>query len=211
METLTLYTGSVNPRHIERAAEVLRAGGVIVFPTDTLYAFGCDALNSKAIERICRLKGLNPDKNLLSIVCDSISVAAEYARIDNRAFRHLKNSLPGPYTFILPAATTLPKVFKGRKSVGIRVPSNPIATALAAELGNPLLASSVTPVDPSDPDSVAEAADPAAIALRYENIADISLVLDGGEGSTVPSTIVDLTDSSSPALLRKGAGDWDEE
>lgn len=184
--------------------DALRRGDIVIYPTDSLYALGCDALNQRAIERLCRLKGLNPDKNLLSIVCSDISMAAEYARIDNRAFRLLKQYLPGPFTFILPASTKLPRVFKGRKTVGVRIPDNEVATALAAALGSPMLTASVNP-PAEDPDSVT---DPDALALAYDN--DVAIVADGGAGHAVPSTIVDLTDSATPALIRQGLGEFEE-
>lgn len=185
MEILKIYADSVNERHIERAAEVLRSGGVIVYPTDTLYALGCDALNNKAIERLCAYKGINPQKQHLSVVCADISQASEYARIGNGDFRLMKNCLPGPFTFILPAATTLPKVFKGRKCVGVRVPDNDVARALARTLGHPLLSTSVA-VD----DERYDAAEPESLAWYFAGIAD--LTVDGGEGGTEPSTVVDL-------------------
>lgn len=205
MPVLKFYDGSVNSRHIDAMAEALRCGDIVIYPTDSLYALGCDALNQRAIERLCRLKGLNPDKNLLSIVCSDISMAAEYARIDNRAFRLLKQYLPGPFTFILPASTKLPKVFKGRKTVGVRIPDNEVATALAAALGSPLLTASVN-VPAEDPDSVT---DPDALALAYDN--DVAIVADGGPGSAEPSTIVDITDSASPVLIRQGLGEFEDQ
>jgi tRNA threonylcarbamoyl adenosine modification protein (Sua5/YciO/YrdC/YwlC family) len=133
-----------------------------------------------------------------------LSQAAEYARIDNRAFRVLKTYLPGAFTFILPASTTLPKVFKGRKSVGVRIPDNDIARALAEAMGNPILSTSIE----FDADQPAEAELPDAIALRYSN--DIDLMIDGGEGTTFVSTVVDLSDSSSPELVRQGLGEFED-
>lgn len=189
-------------RAVAEAAEALRDGKIIIYPTDTLYAFGCDALNARAVERLCRLKGINPDKNLLSIVCSDISQAAEYTRIDNRAFRSLKEYLPGPYTFILPAATKLPKVFRNRRSVGVRIPDNDFARALAEEMNNPIMSSSVEIAD-------GDVADPRMIAEQYDGRQEIGLAIDGGEGSTVPSTIVDLSDSNAPAVIRQGAGEFD--
>ena len=204
MQILKFYPGQVNERNVAQAAEALRDGHIIVYPTDTLYALGCDALNQRAIERLCRLKGLNPDKNLLSVVCSDISQAAEYARIDNRAFRMLKEYLPGPFTFILPASTRLPKVFKGRKTVGVRIPDCDVARALAAALGNPLLTASVN----LDADSPEDATEPDALAMRYGS--DAAMLLDGGAGSAEPSTIVDLLDSSAPEVVRLGAGDFND-
>lgn len=202
MEYLTVYPSSIDPRAIDRAVEVLRDGGVIIYPTDTLYAFGCDALNNRAIERICSIKGINPAKQLLSVVCADISQAADYAKIDNHAFAELKRCLPGPFTFILPASAKLPKVFKGRRTVGIRVPDNEIARTLARELGNPILSASVK----VDPDMPEEAANPESIEMNNESNAQ--LIIDGGTGGTTPSTVVDCLDSSNPEIIRQGKGDF---
>ena len=135
MKSLKFYPTNINRRYIDETVSALRDGKLIIYPTDTLYAIGCDALNNRAIEKICRIKGINPAKQLLSIVCSDISQAAEYARIDNNAFRLMRSNLPGPFTFILPAATTLPKAFKGRHTVGVRIPDNDIARAIADALG----------------------------------------------------------------------------
>ncbi len=197
MEILQFFGDTVNDRHIARAARVLDEGGIIIFPTDTLYALGCDAFDNRAIQRLCAVKGINPDKQLLSIVCDGISMASDYARIDNHAFRMLKDHLPGPFTFILPGSTRLPKVFKGRRNVGVRIPANGVATALATALGRPVLATSVAI------DDDAEAVEPESIAMHYADRAD--LLLDAGPGGIIPSTVVDLTDSTAPAILRPGA------
>lgn len=202
MEHLTVYPSSINERAIDRAAAVIADDELVVYPTDTLYALGCNALSNRAIERLCAAKGINPDKQLLSIVCADISQAAEYARIDNRAFAILKRYLPGPYTFILPASTKLPKVFKGRKTVGIRVPDQPVAIALARALGHPILSASVA----VDQDSPEDAANPALLADEYKRVA--SLIIDSGEGGIEPSTIVDLTDSSAPEVTRPGKGEF---
>ena len=202
MQHLTIYSTSIDERSIDTAVRTLQRGEVIIYPTDTLYALGCDALNQRAIERLCRIKGINPDKNLLSVVCADISQAADYARIDNRAFAIIKHYLPGPFTFILPASTKLPKVFKGRKTVGIRVPGCTIARAIASALGNPILTSSATTPDPDDIVS------PEAVAMAYK--ADATLLVDGGEGGMEPSTIVDLTDPDSPEVIRQGAGIFEE-
>lgn len=204
MKILTVYSGSVNQKYIDEAVAAMRRGEIIVYPTDTFYALGADALNNRAVERLCRLKGINPDKNLLSVVCSGLSQAAEYARIDNRAFRLMKEHLPGPFTFILPAASTLPKVFKGRRTVGVRVPDNDIARALADTLGNPVMSASV-PLGDSD-DALDEAADPRALGLRYSGTPEVTIVIDGGDGGTEGSTIVDCLDSSSPEIVRQGLG-----
>ncbi|MEF2643737.1 MAG: L-threonylcarbamoyladenylate synthase [Paramuribaculum sp.] len=204
MQTLRIYPSSVNDRFIERAADILRRGGVMIFPTDTLYAIGCSALSTPAIDKVCRLKRLNPLKNTLSIICSDISQASEYARIDNKAFALLRAHTPGPYTFILPASQKLPKAFKGRHTVGVRIPDNPISRRLAEELGAPILTTSI----PSEGLSDDEITHPAEITLRFES-SGADLMIDGGQGSAIPSTVVDITDSSSPEVIRQGAGDDD--
>ena len=151
---------------------------------------------------MCRIKGIDPAKNLLSIVCSDISEAAEYARIDNASFRILRRCLPGAFTFILPASLKLPKVFKGRKSVGIRIPDNAFAQALARELGHPVMTSSVPESDDID------IADAEAVALHYDGTADLDLTIDGGAGQYTGSTVVDLADSTSPEIIRQGLGDF---
>ncbi len=203
MKMLKIYPGSINSRFIDEVVEAIRAGGIVIYPTDTLYALGCDALNNKAVEKLCRLKGINPDRQQLSVVCSSLSQAAEYARIDNRAFACLKRYLPGPFTFVLPASSALPKVFKGRKTVGIRIPDNPITQALTEAVGGPLLSTSVT-VDSDIYNNV----DPEAIAVAYDNMAD--LIIDGGESIAEASTVVSLLDSASPEIIREGKGVFED-
>ncbi len=198
MTLLTMYQSSINGRYIDTLVDALRNGELIVYPTDTTYAVGCDALNNRAIERICKIKGIDPRKQHLSIVCSDISQASEYARIDNRAFTLLKSSLPGPFTFILPTATTLPKVFKGRREVGVRVPDNEIARTLARELGNPLLTTNVDWPDAGDDITL-----PHAVADHYGPLG-VAFTIDAGEGDTALSTVVDLTDSSNPEIVRQG-------
>ncbi len=200
MKTLRMYPSSINDRYMQEVVDALRAGEIVIYPTDTLYALGCDALNNSAIEKICRIKELNPQKTSLSIICHDISQAAEYARIDNRAFKMLREYLPGPFTFILPASTTLPKVFKGRKTVGVRIPDNAIALAIAEQLGNPVL---TTSIEYNDPD---EGISPDSIAMRYDDVA--ALMVDGGDGGIVPSTVIDITDSSFPDIVREGLGEF---
>lgn len=201
MQILRIYPSSINDRFIDQAAEVLRSGGVIVYPTDSLYALACDALNSGAIRRVCQIKGLNPQKNSLSIVCSDISQAAEYAKIDNAAYAVLREFTPGPFTFILPAATTLPKAFKGRKEVGVRIPDNPISRRLAEELGNPLLSTSL-PVGDMTEEAICSEEEIALLAERL----DVDLMIDGGAGDCRETTVVDLKDSGSPEIVREGKG-----
>lgn len=198
MRTLKMYRGSINDLMLDRAVKALRDGEIIIYPTDTTYAIGCDALNNRSIERICRLKGINPAKQRLSILCSDLSQASEYVRIDNYAFRVLKANLPGPFTFILPASPTLPKVFKGRHEAGVRIPDCDIATGLAARLGNPLLTTSIS-WEAELPD---DGSDPMCIAHNYASSVD--LMIDAGEGGLYPSAIIDLIDSRSPSIIREG-------
>ncbi|MDE6322900.1 MAG: threonylcarbamoyl-AMP synthase [Paramuribaculum sp.] len=202
MKTFRIYPSSINDRFIAEVADAMRGGDLILYPTDTIYAIGCDATNQNAIERLCRIKNINPQKNTLSIICCDISQASEYARIDNRAYAVLRHNTPGPFTFILPAATTLPKIFKGRRQVGLRIPDNPIPIALAKELGHPILTTSI-PTDALSDDEITSVDE---ISLRYESHPAIGVLVDGGNGNLTPSTIVDLTDSSNPEIIRQGAG-----
>lgn len=188
MEYFTLYNPDV--RVIESAADALRAGKLVIYPTDSHPALAADSLNPAAIAALCRLKGVNPEKHTLTLVCDSIAQAAQYARIDNNAFDVIKRNTPGPFTFILPPSHTLPKVYKGRKEVGVRIPDNDIARALAAELGHPLLSGSLGETDPMDLESSVE-----------------MILIDGAaEFADDPqsSALVSLLDSSAPELLREG-------
>ncbi len=199
MKLLKVFKDNPNERFMELAADVMRRGGVVIYPTDTLYALGCDALNNNAIEKICKLKGLKSEKTNLSIICEDLSEVAKYARLDNANFRLLKDNLPGPFTFILPALSKLPKAFKGRKTVGVRIPDNAVSAALVKALGNPIMTTSV-PVG-NEEDYFTE---PELIAERY--IADVEIVIDAGRGGLVPSTIVDCT-GEEPEVLRQGAGE----
>ena len=197
-----MYPTSINEKYIDAVVKELKDGGIIIYPTDTLYAIACDALNNRAVERICKIKDIDPGRSTLSVVCSDISQAADYARIDNVAFKMLKEYLPGPYTFLLPSSTTLPKVFKGRKTVGIRIPDNAIAIALATALGNPLMTTSVE----VDDDAPYESVMPESIAMKYGDKVDI--IIDAGEGDVVPSTVIDITDAYSPEVIREGKGEF---
>lgn len=199
MNILKIYPTSINRRFIDEAVAKMRDGGIIIYPTDSLYAIGCDALNNSAVDRVCRIKSINPQKQSLSIVCHSLSMASEYARIDNKAFSLIKPNIPGPFTFILPASTSLPKLFKGRKEAGIRIPDNPIALALTEALGNPMMSTSIQ-YDPEEPES---ATHPEEIAMRYES-SGVNLMINGGTGGINPTAIIDLTDSANPDILREG-------
>lgn len=198
MKVLQILEENINARHIEEIVAVLRDGGIIVYPTDTVYAIGCDALNNQAIERICTLKAMKSAKTNLSIICSDISEVAQYAKFDNVQFRLMKNNLPGPFTFIFPAMSKLPKAFKGRRTVGIRIPDNKIATAIERELGHPILTTSVPAHDDDyrcEPELIAEALG-----------ASVDVVVDSGRGGLMPSTVVDCT-GSEPEVVRQGKGD----
>ncbi len=198
MRVLPIIEDNINMRHIEDIVCVLRDGGIIVYPTDTVYAIGCDALNNQAIERICSLKAMKSAKTNLSIICSDISEVSQYAKFDNLQFRLMKNNLPGPFTFILPAMSKLPKAFKGRRTVGIRIPENKIATAIEQELGHPILTTSV----PAQDDDYR--CEPELIAESLGNFVDI--VVDSGRGGLVPSTVIDCT-SGEPEIIRQGKGE----
>ena len=207
MKILRVHPTSIDERAIADAVDALQRGEIIVYPTDSVYALGCDALNNRAIERLCRLKGINPERNMLSIVCDGLSQAATYAKIDNRAFAMLRQYLPGAVTFVLPAATTLPKVFKGRKQVGIRIPDSPVALRLAEALGNPLMTTSIS-VAPEIED--AGEMDVEALEGVFGRTPEITLALDAGPSGLRYTTVVDLTDSTAPAIIRDGIVDVPE-
>lgn len=207
MKILRVHPTSIDERAIAEAVGALLRGEIIVYPTDSVYALGCDALNNRAIERLCRLKGINPERNMLSIVCDGLSQAATYAKIDNRAFAMLRQYLPGAVTFVLPAATTLPKVFKGRKQVGIRIPDSPVALRLAEALGNPLMTTSIS-VAPEIED--AGEMDVEALEGVFGRTPEITLALDAGPSGLRYTTVVDLTDSTAPAIIREGIVDVPE-
>ena len=203
MRRLKIYEENPNATEIGKAVEVLREGGIVIYPTDTIYAMGCDALNVRAVERICRIKGINPQKVNLSIICRELSWVSEYAKLNNLYFKLLKRNLPGAFTFILPTSSSLPKIYKNRKTVGVRIPDHAITLALVEALGNPLLTTSVS-VDDEEPEYGTE---PELRAERYDSVAD--LIIDGGEGGTIPATTVDCT-GDEPVVLREGKGDLQE-
>ncbi|MBD5225698.1 MAG: threonylcarbamoyl-AMP synthase [Bacteroidales bacterium] len=201
MKVFRMYESSINQRYIDEIVEALRQGAVIVYPTDSYYAIGCDALNNRAVERVCKIKDINPARQRLSMVCCGISQASEYTRIDNEAFRIMRANLPGPFTFVLPASPRLAKAFKGRKEAGVRVPANEIARRIAAELGNPILSTSAI-WDDAEPEQLAL---PEEVKMHFENQTDI--FIDAGDASGRQTAVVDLTDSSEPVMLREGTAD----
>ena len=196
-----IYEENPNPKEIAKVVKVLQDGGLVIYPTDTVYALGCDALNVRAVEKICKIKGVNPQKSNLSIICYDLSNLSEYAKVSNAAFKLMKRYLPGPYTFLLPTSSELPKIYKNRKEVGIRVPDNQIVRTIVQELGNPLLTMSVH----DDEDEVMEySTDPELIDEKYEGKVDI--VIDGGYGGIEPSTVIDCTGDEF-SIIRQGKGE----
>lgn len=197
---IKIYEENPNKKEIERITNILRDGGVIIYPTDTVYAVGCDALNVRAVEKICRMKGINPQRSNLSIICPSLSNISEYAKINNQVFKLMKRNLPGPFTFILNATNNLPKIYKNRKEVGIRIPCNRIIIALTEALGNPILTASVRSKD----DLLEYCTDPELIEEEYGNLVDA--VIDGGYGGLEPSTVVNCT-GEEIEIVRQGKGE----
>jgi tRNA threonylcarbamoyl adenosine modification protein (Sua5/YciO/YrdC/YwlC family) len=199
---LHIHPQNPQQRNINTVVETLRKGGVIIYPTDTIYGLGCDIFNQKAIERICRIKGINPAKAQLSFICYDISDMSKYVRpIPTVVYRLLRYHLPGPYTFILNASKEVPKLLKNKKdTVGLRIPDNVIARCIVKELGHPILSVSL----PGD--MVEEYTDPELIYRNFEKLVDV--VVDGGVGGMVPSTIIDCT-GEEPVLTRQGLGAWE--
>ncbi|MDR1980808.1 MAG: threonylcarbamoyl-AMP synthase [Tannerellaceae bacterium] len=197
---IRIYPENPNPREVNKVVDILRDGGLVIYPTDTVYAMGCDALNVRAIEKICQIKGLDPHKGNLSIICYDLSNISGYAKVSNAAFKVMRKNLPGPFTFILPTSSELPKRYKNRKEVGIRIPDNAIIRQLVYELGNPILTTSI-----HDDDDVMEyTTDPELIHEKYEHQVDI--VINGGFGGIEPSTVVDCT-TDEFEVIRQGKGE----
>lgn len=197
MNTIKIWNDDASERQLQEIAERLKEGEIIIIPTDTLYAIAADALNVKAVDRICKLKGINPEKTNLSIICSDISMAAEYSKIDNTGYRLLKEYTPGAFTFLFRTISSLPKAFKGRKVVGIRIPNCKFDRDLARTLGNPLI---TTSIEFEDDDY---AINPELIAEAYYNRVD--MMAQGEDGSTEESTIVDCT-GDEPVIIREGKG-----
>ncbi|TNE81039.1 MAG: threonylcarbamoyl-AMP synthase [Bacteroidetes bacterium] len=203
---MKLEVHPINPdqRKIQQAVEVIRKGGVLIFPTDTIYALGCDLNNNKAIERVCRILGKKPERANLSLICADLSVLSQYsAPINSTVFKLMKHCLPGPYTFILKASRLVPKLFQtNKKTVGIRVPDNKIVQALLEQLDFPLVSSSIHAEDEiidylTDPDEIFE-------VFGHQ----VDLMLDGGAGDNIPSTVIDCVEGI-PTLIREGKGEVD--
>jgi tRNA threonylcarbamoyl adenosine modification protein (Sua5/YciO/YrdC/YwlC family) len=195
-----LYETNPNRKEIDKIVGLLKEGGIIIYPTDTVYALGCDALNVRAVEKVCKIKNINPQKVKLAVICYDLSDISEYAKVNNSVFKLMKKNLPGPFTFILNATNNLPKIYKNRKEVGIRVPDNNIIRTLVKELGNPILTTSVR-----DEDGIlGYSTDPELIEEQYRHLVD--LVIDGGYGGLEPSTVVDCT-GDEIEIVRQGKGE----
>ncbi|WP_342331528.1 L-threonylcarbamoyladenylate synthase [Pedobacter sp. FW305-3-2-15-E-R2A2] len=199
---IKIYPENPNPKAIEQAVEVLKKGGIIIYPTDTVYGLGCDITNQKAIEKICRLRGIKPEKANFSFICSDLRHISDYIKpIDTTTFRVLKKALPGPFTFIFNANNNVPKLLSSnKKTVGIRVPDNAIAREIVLLLGNPILSTSIK----DDDELIEYSTDPELIHEKYEDKVD--LVIDGGYGDNEPSTVVDCT-SGEFEIIREGKGD----
>ncbi len=193
-----LYEDNPNPNQVRRIVEVLRNGGIIILPTDTLYAFACNLFNQQGVETISKIKQKDLRRSSLSFIVREINQISEYAKMDDVAFKLIKKHFPGPFTFILHGNSSLPKLFRNKKTVGIRMPKNNIVSEIVRELGNPLMTSSIFRDD--DPDYMVN---PELIDERYGRMVD--LVIDGGNGGITPSTIIDCT-GDEPAVVREGAG-----
>jgi len=212
---LRLYAQNTNPKHLEQIVRLLEDGGVIVYPTDSVYSLGCHALRERAVERICRIKGINPKEHPLSIVCGSLSEVSRYARVENNVFRLMKRNLPGPFTFLLPAVHALPKVFFQHtgKEVGVRMPNNPIVRQILSQLGAPMMTTSLptqvtghrSQVTMTSHKTYDEACRLNAELAEEEFGALVDLVVDGGDGIEAESTIVDCLDDE-PTIVRQGIG-----
>ncbi|BCY29227.1 L-threonylcarbamoyladenylate synthase [Flavobacterium okayamense] len=202
-EFIKIYEDKPSEAAIKKVVEVLRNGGLVIYPTDTVYGLGCDITNSRALERIAKIKGVKLEKANFSFICYDLSNISDYIKqIDTSTFKILKRALPGPYTFILPGNNDLPKEFRKKKTVGIRVPDNNIAREIVRVLGNPIVSTSI-----HDEDEVLEySTDPELIFEKWQNKVD--LVIDGGYGDNVASTIIDLS-GYEPEVVREGKGDID--
>jgi tRNA threonylcarbamoyl adenosine modification protein (Sua5/YciO/YrdC/YwlC family) len=200
---IKIYEDKPNEAAIAKVVKVLKDGGLVIYPTDTVYGLGCDITNTKALERIAKIKGIKLDKANFSFICHDLSNISDYVRqIDTATFKLLKRALPGPYTFILPGNNNLPKEFKKKTTVGIRVPDNAIALEIVKLLGNPIVSTSI-----HDEDDVIEyTTDPELIFEKWQNLVD--MVIDGGYGDNVGSTIIDLS-GDEPIVVREGKGSLD--
>lgn len=204
-ELIKLYEQNPEQKNLDKIVEALRDGGVIIYPTDTVYGIGCDIFNHKAVERVCRIKGIDPNKNNLSFICYDLSDISNYVKnLPTHVFKVMKKALPGPFTFILNSNSSVPKILNAKKkSVGIRVPDHNIPRAIVKELGNPIVTTSIR-----DEDEIIEySTDPSLIYEKFVNLVDI--VIDGGYGGNVASTIIDCTQDTFE-VVREGKGDIEQ-
>ncbi|WP_421830591.1 L-threonylcarbamoyladenylate synthase [Larkinella sp.] len=203
-EFLRIHPDTPEERKIRHVVDILRNGGVIIYPTDTIYGLGCDIHNTRAIERIARMKGIKPQKNDFSFICHDLSHIADYAKVSNLAFKMMKRLLPGPYTFILDVSHRVPKILHtNKRTVGIRIPDHSIPRAIVKELGNPIITTTIK----DDDDIVPYITDPEIIFERFQHLVD--LVIDGGMGGNMPSTIIDAT-TDDFEIVRRGLGEIEE-
>lgn len=201
---IKIFEENPNERELEKVVKVLKKGGLIIYPTDTVYGLGCDITNTKAMEKVAKIKGIKLNKANLSFICYDLSNLSDYVKqINTSTFKILKRALPGPYTFVLPGNNNLPKVFKNKKTVGIRIPDNNIIRDLVKMLGNPIVSTSIYDED----DLLEYTTDPELIYEKWENIVDV--VIDGGYGDNNPSTIIDLSEDEV-VVLREGKGSIDD-
>ena len=200
-EFIRLYEKGTDMRKIAQIVACLRDGGIIIYPTDTVYGMGCDIHNTRAVEKICQIKGIKPNKNNFSFICNDLSHISDYAKVSNAGFKLMKKALPGPFTFVLEGNNKVPKVLaQSKKTVGIRIPDNEIPRLIVQELGNPIITTSI-----HDDDSIVEySTDPELIFEKFQHQVDI--VIDGGYGNNTPSTIVDAT-TDDFEIIRQGLGD----
>ena len=202
-QIIKIYPDKPSEAAIAKVVKVLKDGGLVIYPTDTVYGLGCDITNSRALEKIAKIKGVKLEKANFSFICHDLSNLSDYVKqIDTSTFKLLKRALPGPYTFILPGNNNLPKEFKKKTTVGIRIPDNSIALEIVRQLGNPIVSTSIR-----DEDEVIEyTTDPELIFEKWQNLVD--LVIDGGSGDNVGSTIIDLS-GDEPIVVREGKGSLD--
>lgn len=197
---LRLYDRDNDPDRMKKVTDILDSGGIAIYPTDTMYAIGCHALKERAVEKICRIKGIDPKKNNLSIICYDLSEISRYARMDNATFKLMKRNLPGPFTFILDGTSRLPKIFRSRKEVGIRMPDNPVIREIARQLDAPIMTATIPYDESEDP---GYATDPELIEEKWGGSVD--LIIDGGAGGLGMSTVVDCTGPEF-TITRQGDG-----
>ena len=200
---IKIYNENPNPKEIDKVVSLLKKGGLIIYPTDTVYGLGCDITNAKALEKIARLKNIKLAKANLSFICNDLSHLSDYVKqIDTPTYKVLKRALPGAYTFILPGNNNLPRAFKNKKTVGIRIPDNNIIREIVKQLGNPIVSTSIRDED----DVIEYTTDPELIFEKWQNIVDV--VIDGGYGGNQPSTVIDLS-KDEIEIIREGKGNLD--